>query len=164
MPEVGVTTLSFHPWDVSAGTLVSELVPNGRSKVLSQTPGRGSLPAAGDLTPEDCSEATPGGRGAPCSVCSCDHPLSSASPWGGGLISACSLSLHPELALPLEAGLRWDCPSQGRGLAARAETTGRVAAGSGDAILSRGGLCVEWTPHRRRDVTLLAAEVGGDRK
>ena len=124
----------------------------------------GSLPAAGDLTPEDCSEATPGGRGAPCSVCSCDHPLSSASPWGGGLISACSLSLPPELALPPEAGLRRDCPSQGRGLAARAETTGRVAVGSGDAILSRGGLCVEWTPHRRRDVTLLAAEVGGDRK
>ena len=47
MPEVGVTTLSFHPWDVSAGTLVSELVPNGRSKVLSQTPGRGPFQPLG---------------------------------------------------------------------------------------------------------------------
>ena len=49
-------------------------------------------------------------------------------------------------------------------MAARAEAMGRVAAGSGDEILSRGGLCVEWTPQRRRDVTLLVAEVGGDRK
>lgn len=63
-PEVGVTTLSFHPWDMSAGTLVSELVPDDRSEVLPQTPGRGSLPAAGGPSPEDCSEATPGGGGA----------------------------------------------------------------------------------------------------
>ena len=125
MPEVGVTTLSFHPWDVSTGTLVSELVPNGRSKVLPQTPGRGSLPAAGDLTPEDCSEATPGGGGAPCSVCSWDHPPSSASPWGGGLISACSLSLPPEPALSLEAGLRRGLSQPGSGLGSKGRGHGQ---------------------------------------
>lgn len=61
---MGVTTLSFHPCDKSAGTLVSELVPDGRSKVLPQTPGRGSLPAAGGPSPEDCLDSTPGGGGA----------------------------------------------------------------------------------------------------
>lgn len=165
MPEVGVSTLSFHPWDMSAGTLVSELVPDDRSEVLPQTPGRGSLPAAGGPSPEDCSEATPGGGGAGRmeeghrAVRSWDHPPSSASPWGGGASSQPALCRFLQSQLcPPEAGLRWGLSQPGLGLGGKGRGHGQGGCWLWGRDPVRG-----WLVCRQDPTQMMRSQPGGGR-
>lgn len=165
MPEVGITTLSFHPWDMACGTPASELVPDDRSKVLPQTPGRGpfqlGVPAPKTAQKPLPGEAELGGwrRG------TVQHPqlgppsiLSLSLGWWASSQPALSVASSRASSVPPEAGLRRGLSQPG--LAARAEATGRVAAGSGGRDPVQGWLV--WRgPHTDDAISAWwAAELG----